>query len=489
MKNINFGCSLIAPVRLLSARCLRVATREMIAARFRPRIARVRASHALALRSAAQELSQLPELVEASACYAATDLDAARAPLERAVQIVSGFPAPAYQLIVQGGLAQVLRATGDAEREASLWRDLLSAPDVGAAHQLHVLNGLACCALHRGATKEAASACEQAFGVLAVETELRVHWARRFHLHVALGELSGGSAAGAQAAAEAAAREAEGEEAQGEAEAELARGAMKEAASLLLGDALAAGGDAEGARLAWGALAPAEGAEAEAETETEVAEAEGGAALLRRQAALCRVGAAHVAGGEGEGAEASLTNLTAEGVEAAIVSLKAAVALDARLSGNGALHSAVGAQSLSLLGGCLSLCEQPLASEGLHRTATDRLRALLRRAPPGLPSGGGELRRVYEAGLLARSLDSFAELVAAMEWNGQGRTSEAAQLRQEAAELRAEYAPLLLDHRLGATHPAFAAAAPALAPHAQWGGLEPWYASSLQPDWLAALAR
>ena len=464
------------------------------AARFRPRVTRVRASHALALRSAAQELSQLPELVEASACYAATDLDAARAPLERAVQIVSGFPAPAYQLIVQGGLAQVLRATGDAEREASLWRDLLSASllsasDVGAAHQLHVLNGLACCALHRGATKEAASACEQAFGVLAVETELRAHWARRFHLHVALGELSGGSAAGAQAAAEAAAREAEGEAAQGEAEAELARGAMKEAAFLLLGDALAAGGDAEGARLAWGTLAPAEGAEAEVEAEVAEAEAEGGAALLRRQAALCRVGAAHVAGGEGEGAEASLTNLTAEGVEAAIVSLKAAVALDARLSGNGALHSAVGAQSLSLLGGCLSLCEQPLASEGLHRTATDRLRALLRRAPPGLPSGGSELRRVYEAGLLARSLDSFAELVAAMEWNGQGRTSEAAQLRQEAAELRAEYAPLLLDHRLGATHPAFAAAAPALAPHAQWGGLEPWYASSLQPDWLAALAR
>ena len=26
------------------------------------------------------------------------------------------------------------------------------------------------------------------------------------------------------------------------------------------------------------------------------------------------------------------------------------------------------------------------------------------------------------------------------------------------------------------------------APHAAWGGLEPWYAASLQPDWLAALA-
>ena len=462
---------------------LRLIAGMIVAARFRPRVARARASHALALRAAAQELSQLPELVEASACYADMDLDAARAPLERAVQIVSGFPAPAYQLIVHGGLAQVLRATGEAEREASLWQDLLAARDVGAAHQLHVLNGVACCALHRGATEEAASACEQAFGVLAAETELRAHWARRFHLHVALGELSSGSAAGAQAAAEAAAREAESE-AQGEAGAELARVAMQEAASLLRGDALAAGGDAEGALLAWGALAPPEGAETETEAEEE-AEAEGGAALLRRQAALCRVGAAHVAGGEGEGAEASLT---AEGVEAAIVSLKAAVALDARLGSKGALHSAVGAQSLSLLGGCLSLCEQPLASEGLHRTATDRLRALLRHAPPGMPSGGGELRRVWEAGLLARSLDSFAELVAAMEWNGQGRTSEAAQLKQEAAQLRAEYAPLLLGHRLGATHPAFAAAAPALAPHAQWGGLEPWYASSLQHDWLAALA-
>jgi len=164
------------------------------------------------------------------------------------------------------------------------------------------------------------------------------------------------------------------------------------------------------------------------------------------------------------------------------------VALDARLSSLGALHSAVGAQSLSLLGCCLSLGEQPLASEGLHRTATDRLRALLRLAPPGMPSGGGELRRVWEAGVLARSLESFATLVAAMEWNGQARTAEAAQLRQEAAALRAQYAPLLHEHRLGATHPAFAAAAPALAPHAAWGGLEPWYAASLQPDWLAALA-
>ena len=471
----------------------------MIAAalRFRPRVARARASHALALRAAAQELSQLPELVEASSCYVAADLDAARAPLERAVQIVSGFPAPDYKLIVNGGLAQVLRATGEADREASLWQDLLSGCGVAQpAHQLHVLNGVACCALHRGATEEAASACERAFGVLTAETELRAHWAPRFQLHVALGELSSGSAACAQAAAEAAAREAEGE-APGEAGAELARRAMGEAmgkavgeaASLLLGDALAAGGDAQGALSAWGALAPPEGAEA-AEA------AEGGAALLRRQAALCRVGAAHVAGlggegvgGEGGGGEgAGEAHLTAEGLEAAVVSLKAAVALDARLSSHGALHSAVGAQSLSLLGGCLSLGEQPLASEGLHRTATDRLRALLRLAPPGMPSGGGELRRVWEAGLLARSLESFATLVAAMEWNGQPRTAEAAQLRQEAAALRAQYAPLLHEHRLGATHPAFAAAAPALAPHAAWGGLEPWYAASLQPDWLVALA-
>ena len=466
----------------------------MIAAalRFRPRVARARASHALALRAAAQELSQLPELVEASSCYVAANLDAARAPLERAVQIVSGFPAPDYKLIVNGGLAQVLRATGEADREASLWQDLLSGCGVAQpAHQLHVLNGVACCALHRGATEEAASACERAFGVLTAETELRAHWAPRFQLHVALGELSSGSAAGAQAAAEAAAeaaaREAEGE-APGEAGAELARRAMAEAAALLLGDALAAGGDAQGARSAWGVLAPAEGAEA-AEAEAEAAE--GGAALLRRQAALCRVGAAHLAGfgGEGVGGEgAGEAQLSAEGLEAAVVSLKAAVALDARLSSLGALHSAVGAQSLSLLGGGLGLGEQPIAAEGLHRAATDRLRALLRLAPPGMPSGGGELRRVWEAGLLARSLESFATLVAAMEWNGQPRTAEAAQLRQEAAALRAQYAPLLHEHRLGATHPAFAAAGPALAPHAAWGGLEPWYAASLQPDWLAALA-
>ena len=154
----------------------------MIAAalRFRPRVARARVSHALALRAAAQELSQLPELVEASSCYVAADLDAARAPLERAVQIVSGFPAPDYKLIVNGGLAQVLRATGEADREASLWQDLLSGCGVAQpAHQLHVLNGVACCALHRGATEEAASACERAFGVLTAEAELRAAVQRR----------------------------------------------------------------------------------------------------------------------------------------------------------------------------------------------------------------------------------------------------------------------------------------------------------------------
>lgn len=80
-----------------------------------------------------------------------------------------------------------------------------------------------------------------------------------------------------------------------------------------------------------------------------------------------------------------------------------------------------------------------------------------------------------------------------MEWNGQPRTSEAEQLRAEAAVLRARHAPLLRDERLGLTLPAYAAALPAtqqlLAPHAHWGGLEPWYTATLQEDWLAACTR
>ena len=109
-----------------------------------------RSLHSSALRTAAQELSHLPELAEASARYAAGDYASALAPLERAAQIVQGFPSPPYQLVVQGGLAQVMRATGEVEREAAIWQALLTTDFDDSQLQLHVLDGAASSALHRG---------------------------------------------------------------------------------------------------------------------------------------------------------------------------------------------------------------------------------------------------------------------------------------------------------------------------------------------------
>ena len=266
-----------------------------------------------ALRTAATELASLPELAEASAKYAVGDFEAARAPLERAVQIVSGFPSPDYKLVVHGGLAQVLRATGEADREAALWEELQTHVSMPPRLHYYVLEGLAGCALQRAALDEAAVACEQALSMLAMEADLRAHWVPRFHLHRALGELSAGRAAEARAAAEAAAAAGESD---GVAE---ARRGTREAAALLLGDALAASGDVAGALGAWGALGEPEGKEAGAE-DVAAAAGGGGAALLRRHAALCRAGAAQLAGGEAAAAEASL---------------KAAVALDGALSDGG----------------------------------------------------------------------------------------------------------------------------------------------------------
>ena len=85
--------------------------------------------------------------------------------------------------------------------------------------------------------------------------------------------------------------------------------------------------------------------------------------------------------------------------------------------------------------------------------------------------------------------------VGAMEFNGQPRASEAAQLCQEAEGLRGTY-PQLQGARLGDSHAAYAYATlgspvtmSLVAPHAEWCGVEPWYAASLQPDWLAACAK
>ena len=177
--------------------------------------------------------------------------------------------------------------------------------------------------------------------------------------------------------------------------------------------------------------------------------------------------------------------------------LKAALALEPRLATTG--QEAVVAQSLSLLGAVFATKDEPTVAEGLQRTATDRLAAALRdpNAIVGGSTGGdaGGVRRAAEAALLAPSLESFALLVGAMEWNGQPRSTEAAQLRKEAEKLRASY-PQLHGARLGASHAAYAYAdlgSPAtmslVAPHAQWCGLEPWYAASLQPNWLAACAK
>ena len=506
--------------------------RPTLVLRARPSVRRLTTG---ALERAASDLAHLPELADAHARYAAADFGGALAPLERALQIVEGFPAPAMQLVVRGGLAQLLRATGDSEREAALWRELVAQPVAQEPPlRLHALNGAASCALHRGEHAEALATCKQAFAALESEQaggELRARWTPTFLLHRALGSLaSGGDDAAAAAAAEATAAAIAAAAARALAAVPGDSSAAEEVAALLLGDALAVAGDTAGALEAWGALTGGAEGGAGGGGEDEAAAAGGGGsagggggvALLRRHAALCRVGtvrlAAVPAAAAADAADAGADAAAAAepgGLAGGIASLKAAVALEAQLLSPskvvgmapspppGAVEAAV-ARSLSLLAGAFALNEEPLAAEGLHRSAVDRLRAALLPLPSGADgttivvtvdagAGGGGTsppRRaaLAEAAALASSLESFAETVGAIEWNAKPRTAEAAQLRAEAAELRRDYTPLLRAAPLGATAAAYAAAGPACAAHAHWGGLEPWYAASLQPDWLGACA-
>ena len=96
-------------------------------------------------------------------------------------------------ILVQGGLAQVMRATGEVEREAAIWQALLTTDFDDPQLQLHVLDGAASSALHRGQPGEAMAACDGAIAALqASEPAVAARWMATFHLHQALAILCSG---------------------------------------------------------------------------------------------------------------------------------------------------------------------------------------------------------------------------------------------------------------------------------------------------------
>ena len=97
-----------------------------------------------ALAAAARELGRLPELLEAEKLYASGEFRNALRHVERAVDVVRAVPIPAMQLVAGGVLAQTLRASGEADREAGVWKEsvgrLSNGPDE-AALRCHALHG------------------------------------------------------------------------------------------------------------------------------------------------------------------------------------------------------------------------------------------------------------------------------------------------------------------------------------------------------------
>jgi len=340
-----------------------------------------------ALRSACAELGALPEVASAARAFASGDHRAALPLLERAFQVVEHVPSPPLVLAAHGALAQALRASGGAAREAALWRKLAASPSADAAVRLHALEGAAASELHAGDGGAAAELCAAA-AALAPADAPGAAAALRVHASVAEALRAPDAAA---AALEACAAEVEDD------------AAAAGSALLLLGDAhLADGGDRHVE--IWERIVAADG------------DASDDGAVARAVAARCRLGAALLASGD---------------AEAARVHLKAAVSAAEALDGRAKPYLG---RSLALLAGTFAATGEPLAAEGLFRSSVDAL------AESG---GGGGAPSAAHAQLLLPSLHEFADFVRLVEWNGVARTADADRLVAQADDLRSLYAEVL----------------------------------------------
>jgi len=124
--------------------------------------------------------------------------------------------------------------------------------------------------------------------------------------------------------------------------------------------------------------------------------------------------------------------------------------------------------SLAQLAACAAAKGEAITAEGLFRSATDGLRQ-------GGPKSAMH-RRVMPA-----ALDSFAELLQQLSWNGKRRSAEAEHFMLEAATLRSSLSASL-SLSTGSEERSHE-------PQVEWIGLEPWYEQSFTFDFLGALGK
>jgi hypothetical protein len=400
----------------------------------------------LSLRAPARELGRLPEVADARRLLASNDVAGALRNLRRAAQIVEYVPMPPLRLAALGTLAQVLRVKGSSSEEAKTWAGAIElgagAPDDGAATmRLHALSGAATCALHRAEPVAVLGHCAAASSLASTPL-----WKHTFGLHSALAQLQRGSVLDASAMLEELERRQAdmpspiGMAADPEGE---ALAACAEGVQLLRGDALAMAGDTEAARARWMTLLPTSDAPnaAAASATNGTSAAAKRARALREVAARCRVGRSLLTPGAALDAPLARTHL-----------VRALDVCESELPREAGLL----ASTLGELAALFASQGEFVAAEGLYRSALD-------------PLTSGRPTSAAEAAQLLTPAHAFAELLGRLEFNGKPRVSEADRLRALAATLHA-------------VHPE------ALPAGREWRGLEPWYASTCEVDWLGECA-
>ena len=367
-----------------------------------------------ALAAAARELGRLPELLEAEKLYASGEFRNALRHVERAVDVVRAVPIPAMQLVAGGVLAQTLRASGEADREAGVWKEsvgrLSNGPDE-AVLRCHALHGAVSSHLHLGDGGAAMALCDEAAPLVTPGTPLAASLGAHRSLARLLlrGEPSSGLVDQLRADVDARTEEMAASPSSD------AAGAAVAGTSILLGDAHALAGDDEAAREIWISLAADGGGEGGGEGAAGVPLPAEHARALREVALKLRLGASWLRSGD---AAASRDACTA-----------AADLCEERLP---PLHPLL-PHTLGHLALALTAEGEFVTAEGLYRSATDTLSG----------AGGDAAVPVSHVPLLLPTLEAFATLLQSLETNGKPRCAEADQMRERARVLRVSYASAL----------------------------------------------
>lgn len=397
------------------------------------------------LRSAARDLGRLPELADAHRLYASADFTGALRQAERAAEVIGSVPMPAMQVVAGGVLAQVLRATGNGPREASVWESTLGrCGNDDPLLRLHALQGAAACHLHRGDASLAACLCDEAVPLIGSGVSGCGPVASSLGMHRSLARLLQRDSPSAtervallQADATARADEmlADNDE---------AVEAAAEGTALLVGDALMLAGDEEGARDAWSALVPVD---YPIDGSDDPESPAGRGRTLRDVSARLRLSASWLRAGDVAPARGECT--------------AAADLIEARLSPAHPLLP----YALGFLAEAVTAEHEFVAAEGLYRSATDSL----------LPNGDVGAMTPVSVALTLPTLHGFARLLERLETNDKPRVADAEQMRQRARAVVARHAEALPTSTSAAGDDA-------------WLGIEPWYAAGCEVDWLGACA-